>query len=233
MDELRLPRQVFHMRCRKPEFLVCEDSDRDWNMALSAWPWTARQGLSSISVFGPRGKLVERREVNRGAALNYYLLRVPKDGLSGVYRIEIDDGEGAGCYGHSQWQVESGPQKVMARLPSDGAIASTGSHEFGWRFYFHVPKGTKEFTVKLSVVIRGTYCGRVFDPSGSLRGHASWTGHPIPTHQRVLRIADDRGLAPGVWSLAFKAYRALRIELEGIPPYVAARPEGAFEVGER
>ena len=177
----------------------------------------------------PAGGLIERREVNRKTQEGLYLFRVPKDGMTGIYRVEIDDGASDSAFGYSQWEIERGPQKVMARLPKEGGIYTTGSHSFGWRYYFHVPEGTKEFSAKLTITVRGAYGGRVFDPAGNVRREAWWTGWEQTQNQRRITISDEKGLPPGIWSIGCKFYRGARLELEGIPPYVASRPDAAFE----
>lgn len=183
LDQLRMPRHIFHMRSTKPEFVMLEETDRDWELVLSKYGGRG-DGVATVSLLNPSGKTVDRREVNRAIASNVYVFRVPRDGVSGVYRLEIDEGVGANgkpmsC---SLWQIARGPKKTMARLSPDGAIRAMGSHEWGWRYYFWVPPRTKELTARLRLLVRGMYGGRVFDPSGAVRGEV-WVGR-LPSRER-------------------------------------------------
>jgi len=230
LNDLRMPRHVFHMRGPRQEFVMLEEKDREWGFALSKLGSHASKGVATVTLLDPKGRVVAQRKISRSTASNLYPFRIPQDGVKGVYRVAIDDAPqtGESVYSCSQWEIAWGPRKIMMRLFPANLIRTTGSHEFAWRYYFLVPEKTETFSASLAICVRGTYGARVFDPAGKVRGQAWWQGYSHVNGQRRIAIGKEAPVEPGVWSVGVKVYRGARLELEGVPTYVAARPDAVF-----
>ncbi len=70
--------------------------------------------------------------------------------------------------------------------------------------------------------------GASSSPLARCAAKSGWAGYPHVNAERSIRVTDDKDLPAGVWSISIKAYRAVRLELEGVPPYIASRPDGVF-----
>jgi hypothetical protein len=98
------------------------------------------------------------------------------------------------------------------------------------RFYFFVPKGTREFCIKLHGAHPGMYAGVVLSPTRQVMGvHQGLTpgrggitpkGNAHP-EQGTIRVRPAQADTGKVWSLALMAAGNLGCALEGVPPYLA------------
>ena len=107
------------------------------------------------------------------------------------------------------------------------------------RYYFFVPKGTKQFRVKLLGVHRGVYGGAAVTPDGKLAayhesanvGRTHVKGAPkIPgltgttqSERGVLEVKPVPEDTGKVWSLVLWAHMDIGCELDGAPPFLAIR----------
>ena len=111
------------------------------------------------------------------------------------------------------------------------------------RYHFLVPKGTKEFRVKLAGIHVGGYGGAVFSPGSKLaachqgsnddavllpwapKGGGSQTAGSERGELKVKPTQADTGK---VWSLVLWAANNIGCELEGVPPYLSLSREAWF-----
>ena len=138
-------------------------------------------------------------------------LRVPADGQTGVYRLDIDVPTGrARC----AWGIESPDlRKVAVRMAE--------FNSFGGDVYFSVPKGVRSFRLRVAQRRRNAYGQPVLFAPGDkeyarLDGmKAGWVA--------VKPAAADTG---GLWRLSHSHLGAIAIH--GVPPFIYSDPSEFF-----
>lgn len=163
-----------------------------------------------IRIVAPDGRVVVEDELDTFAsAVRHY--RVPRDGQTGVYRMEVDLVDD--LY-HRVLVDSSLPRLAVAnatRLPDRNPV------------YFRVPEGAS-FTVHVQSRKGQRYGGaRLYGPDGALAGSAYWDPEGSGN------VFSIPGAGGGVWRVERSMFsNASRIWIEGVPDVIGASAE-AFE----
>ena len=208
---------------------IREDRDRAFNLELFAVR-PRRAAPPTITCFGPDGKRVLEwtgppPQAKLKRTYETFALRVPKDGVTGTYRFDVK--------APSMWRFSyrcdlpgsnpaEGPKLVMK-----GGIGGTAKR------HFFVPKGTQAFRV----IVKGTEsrprlrCAlSIRGPDGTEEAGLVWWKRAPSRKERftphVVEIRPAKEKTGKVWSL--HRVNLPYVTLEGIPPYLAMRPEACF-----
>ncbi|MFZ4778537.1 MAG: hypothetical protein ACOYM3_24465, partial [Terrimicrobiaceae bacterium] len=130
------------------------------------------------------------------------------------------------------------------KIAADGArlVAASGEglHFAGinqQRFWFFVPPGTKEFSVRIAGVHHGSFGGAVISPAGRIVAFASDSNShiepalgKIPQKQaaNTIKVVPDGDQTGKLWSVGLWAAGDIICELVGVPPYLAPDPQSWF-----
>jgi len=206
-------------------FLEEQDCEFPVWLHLSFSPRAKSEG--EVRILGPDGRTVVKQPVaaaRMGKLGNKLVLTVPKDGRSGIYRLDLDvETEGGSVQG--RWGIES---PVVRKV----AYGLTKFTYFGGHVFFYVPRGTKSFRLRVDPrPYAGSY-GQpvVYGPDGAevmrLDGlHPAWlTVRPKPAQ------------TGGLWGVNLYAVGIFR--MAGLPPFVYSDrsefflPEGPLVIAE-
>jgi len=158
-------------------------------------------------------------QTHRKRTYETFAIRVPKDGVAGTYRFDVKM--------ESMWKFSY--RCDLPKLVVQGGVYGARCEQF----FFFVPKGTRQFRVTVNgFEAKARYrCGvQVLNAAGLERGHRVWwkmckqRGPSIPPH--VLDVHPARDETGKVWCL--RTSNIPYIKLDGVPPYLAKRPEACF-----
>ncbi|MEN6641424.1 MAG: hypothetical protein ABFE08_03160 [Armatimonadia bacterium] len=150
-----------------------------------------------------------------------------------VFKIVIDDDQ------RGVWTLSGADLDIVAKTVEGFRIGGVGRS----RYYFTVPQGTAEFSLKLLGAHTGGYGAVVLDPQGKLVGTFQGTntggalipgaaggtaaaGHP---ELGTLTVKPDAAQTGKVWSVILTAAGDIGVELVGVPPYLALSAEDWFQ----
>ncbi len=193
-----------------------------------------RAEFATVQVLGPGGQVVWQDKCSTDGAHEF---TVPVTGKGAVqYKVVIDDDQ------RGVWSLSGDHVHIVAQTSADFRIGGVGRS----RFYFVVPHGTKEFSLKLVGVHTGPYGAVVLDPAeqvaGTFQGNnpgaaliPGATGSTAPRandHPELgtLTVKPPANQTGQIWSVILTAAGDIGISLEGVPPYLALSPEAWFEV---
>ncbi len=96
------------------------------------------------------------------------------------------------------------------------------------RYFFSVPADTNRFRIGVAQDYGLGECGvAVYDPSDALVQRHTWADVPQGEWQ-YLEFAPAREQRGKLWSVTIAVSGQYKLELDGVPPYVAHRPEAHF-----
>lgn len=177
-----------------------------------------RDQFGTIRVLDSSGAVVKE---GRFSTDDSHQFECPLQGPPGtVFKVVIHDDL------RSVWSLKGERLGVAAHVGSGFSLGGINRA----RFYFFVPKGTSEFSVKLHGAHPGMYAGVVLSPSKQVMGfHQGLTpGHGAATpkgndhpERGTIRVRPAQADTGKVWSIALMAAGDLGCELEGVPPYLA------------
>ncbi|MCE5239472.1 hypothetical protein LLH23_13430 [bacterium] len=193
-----------------------------------------RAEFATVQVLGLGRQVVWQNKCSTDEAHEF---TVPVTGKGAVqYKVIIDDDQ------RGVWSLSGDHVQIVAQTSADFRIGGVGRS----RFYFMVPQGTKEFSLRLVGVHTGPYGAVVLDPAeqvaGTFQGNnpgaalivgaAPAAGGPPPGHPELgtLTIKPPATQTGKIWSVILTAAGDIGISLEGVPPYLALSPEAWFEV---
>ena len=203
---------------------VREDSDRAFRLeALCVRP----RGAAPVRIvgLGPKGDRVLEWEgpppqTEHKRTYKTFTLPIPQDGVTGTYRFDVEAA--------SMWQMSY-------RCDLRKLVLKSRTYE-GWAFarhYFLVPESTKSFRISVNgfeAKPRYRAAAVVLNPDGVERARTVWwktaprRGKNIEPH--VLDLRPGPAETGRVWCLLTSSVPYIRFE--GVPPYLAKRPEAVF-----
>lgn len=143
--------------------------------------------------------------------------RLPDNAPAGDYTVRIHDDM------RGRWDVTGPGQRVVALDPP---VQFGGPGLVRW--WFFVPADNHDFEVRLTAMHDGGFGLVVYAPNGKVAAEAEG-----PTAEGGKAIALTVPVEPGqggqMWNFVAWAGMDLQLELKGVPPYLAARPEEWFE----
>lgn len=159
-----------------------------------------------VSLVGPDGKEVHKREERIPKGAHDFVVQVPADGLKGVYRLSVG---GEGGMGRVQDPLEVSPALPMA-YPLPGRLVPFE----GARYFVYVPAGAREVTATLEMVNAGTVTMQVTDPDGARRAVSPEAGK-VGLTVTLTPTAAQTGKA---WELVTTGgYGTVRLTVDGQP----------------
>ena len=153
--------------------------------------------------------------------------------VGSIFKVTVDDDQRA------HWSLSRDNVSIVAQTSPGFSMADIGKA----RFYFHVPKGTREFQIDLVGVHAGIYGAGVLNAENRLVAYKqgantgqvqlSWAARVLSTKGsnpalaslKVKPAPEDTGK---VWGLVLWAANNIGCELKGVPPYVALSREDWF-----
>ena len=183
----------------------------------------------TIEVRDASGKAVKR---DRFRGVGKIERRIPLK--AGTYRVAISEGQGG------IWNLTGEGMKILMETVPGFRIGGVKRR----RLYFHVPRGTREFTVRLVGTHSGGYGGAVFNPAGQMAclhqgantgpvllpwapGYAEYKPKTHP-ERGVLRVKPSPAHTGTTWSIVLWAVGDIGCELQGVPPYLAISKDALF-----
>ncbi len=191
-----------------------------------------RAEFATYRVLSGDGKVVAQ---DRCSTDDKHEFRAPLVGKGPVvFKVVIDDDQ------RGVWTLSGDKLQIVTQTSADFRIGGVGRS----RFYFMVPAGTQQFSLKLVGVHTGPYGAVVLDPAaqvagtfqGNNPGAALIPGAPpapggaVPGHPELgtLTVTPPAAHTGKIWSVILTAASDIGIELVGVPPYLALSPEDWF-----
>ena len=176
------------------------------------------EDTGTIQVLAPGGEVVQQAEFDTDGEWSWSP-ELPAGGPKGVYSVRIHDDQRA------VWDVNSSEGKRVVELVKDLAFGSIGTG----RWVLYVPAGVTEFTLTVVDWHRGRFGALVLAPDASVlaeddvqqprEGGGRQAVMPIKLAQNPDGVLLDVVLFTGT---------DLKVQVEGIPPYIAPSPEAWF-----
>jgi PcRGLX-like protein central beta sandwich domain/PcRGLX-like N-terminal RIFT barrel domain len=151
-----------------------------------------------------------------------------------IYKVEIEDGT------HGGWSMSGDVSAVMKVVPR-GTIRRKETK----RYYFSVPDGTKDFTIKIVGCHQAPYGIIALDPTGKIAamhrgmnpGMALLKPEDLKPKKGAMTIGafgqinvkPDAKSTGQIWTLLLWGGGDLSLEMIGVPPYLAAKKEHWFK----
>jgi hypothetical protein len=151
------------------------------------------------------------------------------------FKVVIDDDQ------RGVWSLYGDGLQIVMRTSRDFRIGGVGRS----RFYFMVPEGTEQFSLKLVGVHTGAFGAVLLDPAeqvaGTFQGNNPGAaliagappaaGGPPPGHPELGTLTARPGASQTgkIWSVILTAAGDEGISLEGLPPFLALSPDNWFE----
>ena len=224
----RIVRRTQPLRCiyEHGPIYFREDQDQDWHVRVYLGFHPDATSVGQLRLVAPDGAVVAHRPVKaadlpvsdmnkcQGWQDDYLRLRAPRDGKTGVYRLDIDvQTEGGNVQGH--WGIESPTVRKIAYQLS--RLTSMGGHVF-----FFVPKGTESFRIRVEP-------RRFSNPYGQpvlLRPDGEEHLRLPHSSRDWIEITPHSAHTCAVWGIVLFGIGI--IELDGVPPFVYADPSEFF-----
>jgi len=194
-----------------------EDRDRDFLIRVHLSFTEKATVAGDVRITGPDGKVVVKRPVSAHQMRkmrNQVDLHVPADGHTGIYRLDITvPTEGGGVQGI--WGIESPDIRKIA-------YQITRFTYWGGHVFFHVPKGTKEFRIRVEPRGFAAIYGQpvVLGPDGQERMRLDAMNH------NWVQIRPKPEDTDGVWGLVL--FHIGIVEIDGLPGFVYSDPSEFF-----
>ena len=192
---------------------------------------TKRSDECGIRITDSKGDAIAQAQFSTDAPCEFRT-NLAADG--GEYRVVIDDDQ------RGVWSLQGDKLQVVMETVAGFRIGGVGRA----RYHFHVPEGSKRFTVDLLGVHRGAYGAVVFSPDGKVaathRGQNLGLTHIKGAPQgpgaesakqsayAQLELEPDPADTGQLWSLVLWAHMDIGCELRGIPPFLALSAEDWF-----
>lgn len=188
--------------------------------------------LATLKALDAAGKVVQQATCSTDEKAEVKWTLVGKGAQ--VFQVVIDDDQ------RGVWSLSGEDLDIVAKTMPEFRIGGVGRS----RYFFMVPAGTKEFSLKLLGVHTGGYGAVVLDPQGKLVGAfqgsnpgsalipgAAPTDTTVPAghpEQGTLTVKPDAAQTGKVWSVILTAAGDIGVELVGVPPYLALSADDWF-----
>lgn len=193
---------------------------------------TKRSPTGTLQVTSSGGQVIGEDTFSTDGAHEYRLKLAGQPGDQ--FRVHINDDQ------RGVWTLAGANLKIVMQTDPGFRIGGVGRG----RYWFMVPAGTPEFTLKLLGVHTGGYGAVVLTPRGQIAGQhedsnpgaalipGAAPGPPVPdTHPERGQITvrpepQDTGK---LWSVVLWAAGDIGVELVGLPPYLSLSEEAWFQ----
>ena len=141
-----------------------------------------------------------------------------------IFTIDINDNR------TSKWNLKSNKLDIVSKVNSGFRIGGVGIS----KYYIYVPKGTKNFSIKITGAHRGYYGAQLRQPdekiaakyrgvnTGGLKS-AFDKGKKMYTASKILWIKVPENMDGKAWKLFLWAAIDMAVQLNNIPPYLSLK----------